>query len=444
MERRYLKNLEDWLNAPYRKPLLVYGARQVGKTYLIKDIFAEKHFSNRYIYVDCLKNRRVRDYLKETLDPQKIIAFLSTEFNMDINKDTLLIFDEAQECLPIITAMKYFCQERREIPMIVTGSMVRIKLKRATEKNENENGFLFPVGKINQLNIHPLDFGEYLYNRNKKLYDRLKDNYLKFLPLEKEFHELALDYFYDYLYVGGMPEAANVFLKSKDYRMTEKVLSELYSDYLSDMELYQISNEAIIRTRKIFDNIYSQLAKENKNFKVSNIEKDARNRDLASPIDWLEFACLAKKSYVQKERVTLPFDKSGSTYRIYLADMGIFTYQSKEKATTFFDSNSRNTLSGVYFENYVADELMFHDYELFYWKGKDECEFEFLIEKDGEIYPIDVKKKKGTLNSLEKYSSHNHVEKVIKVSQGYLGYDSEKKILTIPFYDFFLFLEEQK
>lgn len=143
-----------------------------------------------------------------------------------------------------------------------------------------------------------------------------------------------------------------------------------------------------------------------------------------------------------KEIVTTPLSGEGERiYRLYLADMGIFTYQSKENATNFIDGKYRSSLSGVYFENYVATELTYHGYPLFYWQGKNDAELEFLIESKGKVFPIDVKKKKGSLNSLSKYSSHNHLEMAIKVSANQYGFDKESKILTIPFYQLFLLLE---
>ena len=133
MYRKYIKNLIDWLNSDRRKPLMVWGARQVGKTTLIKDIFAEEFFKNKYIYIDCRIEHNFVDYCMKHVNAKEIINYLALEKNMIIDKNTLLIFDEAQECLPIITLMKYFCQDYREIPVIVTGSMVRIKIQRASK-----------------------------------------------------------------------------------------------------------------------------------------------------------------------------------------------------------------------------------------------------------------------------------------------------------------------
>lgn len=211
------------------------------------------------------------------------------------------------------------------------------------------------------------------------------------------------------------------------------------------MELYQASPEAIVRAKKVFENIYSQLNKESKNFKPSLLEKDLRNRDLRSSLDWLMFAFLIQKSALVKENVTIPLlENSDSIYRLYLTDMGIFTYQSGVNAKYFLSKEGRNTLSGIFYENYVAVELMSLGYKLYYWKGKQDAEFEYLIDDGENIIPIDVKKKKGSLKSLEKYKSHNKLKYAVKVSENSYRYDEDNKVLTLPFYYVSFFLAEFK
>lgn len=437
MYRKYLLDLVEWKNDQYRKPLICWGARQVGKTYLIKELFAEKYFPNKFIYIDCRVENDFVNYCMEHLNARKIIEYLSLDKDMIIDKDTLLIFDEAQECLPIITLLKYFCQDFREIPVIVSGSMVRIKLKRENNKRGgSENGkFLFPVGKINQLTIFPMNFEEFLFNRNKQLYDSLLNTYNSNKKCNDLIHDKAMEIFYEYMLIGGMPEAVAMFLETKSYQKAKKTLIELYDNYLADMELYQASPESIVRTKKIFENIYTQLNKETKNFKASLIEKNAKGRDLKTPIDWLSLSHLINKASLIKENVTIPLiDSDESLYRIYLSDIGIFSYQSKINSTTFIDKNVRNSLSGIFYENYVASELARAGYKLFYWKGKGNSEFEFIIEYDSTIIPIDVKRSKARLDSLEKFKNHNKLFLAIKISENKYGYDEINKILTIPFY----------
>lgn len=444
MYRKYLEDLKQWYADDNRKPLMVWGARQVGKSYLLKELFAKEFFKDSFIYVDCRDDYAFTDYCIDHPNAKEILNYLALREDKEINKDTLIIFDEAQECLPIVTMMKYFCQDYREIPIIVTGSMVRLKIKRTNNKRgAKKEQFLFPVGKINQLTIYPLNFEEYLINKNKNLYNIIKQSIIDKKPLENEIHNMAMQCFYDYLLIGGMPEAVNEFIETGNYQKTRTILKDLYDNYLGDMELYQASPEAIIRSRKIFENIYAQLNKESKNFKFSMIEEKAKARDLASPVDWLTTAHLTMKSSNVKERITYPLNESNdSLYRLYLCDMGMFSYQSKINPTSFIDDNYKNTLSGIFFENYVAIELVNKGYDLYYWTGKDYAELEFIIQVNEKTIPIDVKKNKGTLNSLEKYSQHNHLDMAIKVSSNKYGYDDASKILTIPFYALPFYLNE--
>ncbi len=438
MYRKYVNNLVEWLNNDKRKPLMVWGARQVGKTTLIKDIFAEKYFKNKYVYIDCRVEHAFVDYCMNHVNAKEVINYIELEKDIVIDKNVLLIFDEAQECLPIITLMKYFCQDYQEIPVIVTGSMVRIKIQRENRKrgNNSNDKFLFPVGKINQLTIYPMNFEEFLINRNKTLYDILLDKFNKGEKCDDLIHSKAIEVFYEYMLIGGMPEAVDVFLETKNYQQSRMVLKDLYDNYLADMELYQASPESIVRAKSIFENIFNQLNKESKNFKASMIENGSRTRDMRSPIDWLTLAYLVNKASLIKETVTIPLiDSNESLYRLYLSDMGMFSYQSKINPVTFIDKTSRNSLSGIFFENYVATELVNSGYKLFYWRGKGDSEFEFIVEYDSHIIPIDVKKSKGSLDSLEKFKNHNKLFIAIKISENKFGYDDKNKILTIPFYN---------
>lgn len=232
-----------------------------------------------------------------------------------------------------------------------------------------------------------------------------------------------------------MPEACDVFLETKNYQESRSTLKELYDNYLSDMSLYQASDESIIRARKVFQNIFNELNKESKNFKSSLIEKNTRLRDYENPIDWLELAYIVNKSHLVKETVKVPLiDSNESLFRLYLSDTGLFSLQSNIDPTTFINKNTTNTLSGIFFENYVANELINQGYKLFYWNGKNNSEFEFVIEYNSYIIPIDVKKTRGSLNSLEKFKNHNKLFLAIKISSNNLGYNKESKILTIPFY----------
>lgn len=437
MERIALQKLIDWKENKKRKPLMVWGARQVGKTYLIKNLFAEIYYNKNYIYVDCKIEDEIRNFCSNTANAEKIIEYISLRKGKQITANTLLIFDEVQECPNLISSLKYFCQDFREIPVIATGSMVRIKLQRETHKrgSKENDKFLFPVGKINQMTVYPMTFDEFLMNSNRMLYNVVESAYLNRKPLDSTIHELALEQVYKYLLIGGMPEAVETYIEDDSLFEAREVLKVLYDNYLSDMELYQASPEAILRSRALFQNIYKELNKESKNFSPGLIEEKSKTRDFATSIQWLTLAHVVNQSFQLKEHITIPLmPDNESNFRLFLGDIGMFSYQSGVNAASFISSERENTLSGIFFENFVANELIAKEHKLFYWRGKTSAELEFIMESDNKLYPIDVKKGRGTLNSLEKFANHNKFEYAIKVSKNNYGYDAEQKLLTVPFY----------
>ncbi len=438
MERNALSNLLNWNQHPKRKPMIVWGARQVGKTHLIRDIFATTYYKDSYIYIDCKADDEVREFCSKTANAGKIIEYLSLYKGQSIDSSTLLIFDEIQECPNLISALKYFCQDYREIPVIATGSMVRIKLQRETNKRGGgKNQFLFPVGKIDQMTLYPMTFDEFLLNSNQILYDKIKEAYSNRKPLDNSVHELAMEQLFRYLLVGGMPEAVDVYLSTGNLLESRKTLEDLYDNYLSDMELYQASREAILRSRNLFSGIYKELNRESKNFSPGLIEKNSKTRDFATSIQWLTMAHIIHQSFQLKEHVTTPLMKDDDGhFRLYLCDIGMFSYQSGINSASFVSNEKQNTLSGIFFENYVANELVAKGIDLFYWKGKASSEMEFIVESANELFPLDVKKGKSFLNSLEKFSSHNKYKFAVKISKNNYGYSetNKAKLLTIPLY----------
>ncbi len=459
MRRSVETKLLGWKNDKYRKPLLITGARQVGKTYLIKDIFGPQNFK-KMVYIDFRENKQIRKFVKNHPNAKNIIDFLSLNFETEIDKDTLLFFDEIQEAVQILTAAKYFCQDFPEIPVIMTGSLVRVKLKQLEsdengnvkfdneinpENQDGHNNFFYPVGKIDQIDMYPMTFDEFILECRPTLYSLIEKSIVEGVKLETEVHELALDAFYTYLQVGGMPEAVKIYSETKSILRCQQTIQRIYNDYLADMGLYQLSSSTIVRSRMIFDSIYDQLGKENKNFKISEIEKGKRFRDYLTPFDWLELARLIYKSNMIKEHVTLPLsNQNDSLFRVYLPDCGLFTYQSRINLSTFMTSLKNNTLSGVFMENYVAIELRSRDIPLFFWKGKTSSEFEFILDINGEAIPLDAKKSRGNLGSLETYKTLNHYSGCLKVSTNNYGIDEINEITTMPFYALPFYLEKLK
>lgn len=443
MERKKIEELEKWLKSPRRKPLIVWGARQVGKTYLVKELFAKRYFKD-FVYIDLKKDTAAKAFFSTTSNADEYLTYIETRYQKKLNSETLLIFDEVQQCHQVLSALKYFCQDHRELPVIATGSLVRLSIKQQETKNSTDE-FLFPVGKIDSMTVHPVSFEEYLMNVNPILLNMIKESYSTKSVLKQPYHQMALDLLHEYLTIGGLPEALDIFIQEKSYVDATATLKEVYQNYLGDMDTYNVSTETILKTRNVYKNIFAQLNKENKNFKVSLVEKGKSNRDYFNAYEWLELAHVIYRCKNIKGHVTLPFqEESAGLFRIYLADVGIFAFQSQVNQADFFVKERRNTLAGVFYENFVACEFAAKELPLFYWTGKQTHEFEFIIYSSGKLYPIDVKKEKGNLASLEEFRQINGNCIAIKISANNFGYNKEKNILTIPHYATFLLAEDLK
>ena len=443
MKRKYLSKLEEWIQKPDRKPLMVWGARQVGKSYLVEELFAKKFFKDRYLKIDLSDEDDFVEYAENNSNLEKVLDYIELHYHFVPDKDHLLFFDEAQECPSIVKMMKHFCEKRRDIPLIVSGSLVRLRINRDSKKANKT--FLFPVGKINQLYVYPMTFDEFLANYDSNMYEYVKRKFESKDLIDQYIHQELIDVFRTYMFVGGMPEAVQTFLDYKDkkiraYKETSKKIQEIYDDYLADMGLYQTSTESMIRSRLIYKDIYKQLNKENENFKISNTIENAKNRDMINPYFWLTTANVVLQSFRLKEKITLPLiEDENSIFRFYLSDVGMFTHQSGLDYERFLIDKD-NALSGIYYENYVATELVARRYPLFYWKGKRSSEFEFIMNIDNSIVAIDAKRGKSNLNSLEEFRNHNKTDLIIKVSSNQYGYNEDQKLLTLPFYFFSFYL----
>ncbi len=441
VERTKLAELKAWYASARRKPLVIWGARQVGKTYLVKKLFAERDFKS-YVYIDLKKDVDARAFFSTTADADKYLEYIEARYGKKISNEVPLIFDEVQQCNQVLSALKYFWQDHPELPVIATGSMVRLSIKHSEHKNTN-NDFLFPVGAIDSINVYPMNFEDYLLNANKVLLDRIREAYKNKKALEQYEHELALDYLYEYLTIGGLPEALASFVENNSYVDAYKAIRSIYDNYLADMDTYNISNETILKTRNVYKNIFAQINKENKNFKIGEIEKGRSNRDYFYAYQWLELAKIVYHSRKKTGKITFPLiDEDEGLFRMYLSDAGMFAYQSKTNQADFFTKDKRNTLSGVFYENYVATELVAKEIPLYYWSGGKQHEFEFIVENNGKILPIDVKKKKGSLHSLASFRLCNPKSTAIKISSNNYGYNAENDILTIPLYEVFLLAED--
>lgn len=441
MERKKLADLEKWLKSPRRKPLVIWGARQVGKTYLVEELFAKRYFKD-YIYIDLKKDSQARSFFSTTSNADDYLTYIEARYGKKPSSEILLIFDEVQQCHQVLSALKYFCQDHRELPVIATGSLVRLSIKQQETKHSSDE-FLFPVGKIDSMTVYPVSFEEYLMNVNPVILKMIQESYSSKTALKEPYFEMAMDLLHEYLTIGGLPEALDIFIQEKSYVDATKILKEVYKNYLGDMDTYNVSKETILKTRNVYKNIFSQLNKENKNFKVSLVEAGKSNRDYFNAYEWLELAHVIYRCRNIKGHVNFPLmEEYSGLFRLYLADEGIFTFQSQVNQADFFVKDRRNTLSGVFYENYIACEFAAKEIPLFYWTGKQTHEFEFIVYSGGKLYPVDSKKEKGSLGSLEEFRQINGPCTAIKISSNNFGYNKEKDILTIPHFAVFLLADD--
>ena len=442
MERLAANDLEKWYSSKRRKPLVIWGARQIGKTYLARELFAKKHFRD-FVYIDLKKDNKAADFFSTTSNPEEYLQYIETRYSKRIASDVPLIFDEVQQCHQVLSSLKYFCQDYPELPIIATGSLVRLSIRQQSKSDADD--FLFPLGKVDSLFVYPMTFEEYLLNTNPTMLEKIKTAYSTITPLKPYEHELAMDMLYEFLTIGGLPEALDIFVGEHSYVDAAKAIENVYSNYLADMYTYNVSNETILKTRKVYGNIFSQLNKENKNFKITQVEQGKSNRDYFNAFQWLELANIIYRSRRLTGKVTLPLlEDTEGLFRIYLCDEGMFAYQSKIPRSDFFVRDRRNTLSGIFYENYVADEFTAKGIPLFFWTGKGAHEFEFVVENQGSVLPVDVKKGNSKMNSLQSFRNFNPHSTAIKISSANFGYNAEQDILTIPLYAVFAFADNIK
>ncbi|MGN1052584.1 MAG: ATP-binding protein, partial [Candidatus Scatosoma sp.] len=309
MERKIYQDLLKWKNSEERKPLILQGTRQVGKTYIV-NYFAGKEYQN-YVYCNFEKENGLGDFFTD-LNPENIIRKLANYKRKEIlPKNTLIVFDEIQACPQAITSLKYFNEEANEYHIVALGSLLGVSV--------NRGNFSFPVGKVQFLTMHPMDFEEYLLaNGEEYLVGQIKDCYATDTPLDALFHERALDYYKEYLFVGGMPEVVENYIKNKNTEMVRIAQQTIIESYQNDMGKYNKRSE-IPKTKIVYKNISTQLAKENKKFQYKNIKSGGRASEFENAIEWLCLAGVASRLY-RIEQIALPLNayRSLSDFKLYM------------------------------------------------------------------------------------------------------------------------------
>ncbi len=432
MKRNIEKLLNKWKNNPLRKPLILTGARQIGKTYIVNK-FAKNHYQN-IINVNFEKNTDVHAFFEGNIEPKEIIRNLEIYFNIRIIPgSTLIFFDEVQAYPPAITSLKYFYEEANDYHIIAAGSLLGVALNRKF----NRNSFSYPVGKVDELRMYPMNFEEFLIALDEdNLINSIEESYEINKPLNDSIHQKALRLYCIYLTIGGMPEAVSLYLKEKSLLLSSHVAERIYQDYLKDTSKYVSLTEGI-KNKACYDSIVSQLLKENKSFKYSNVEKGKSSQYFGSSIEWLINAGLAfKSSLLKTPRLPLVAHIDEFLFRFYLNDVGLFRYKAGLKLSNISNPFYRDDITGVLAENYVATELSSYNILLYYWKGKALAEIDFMVEYHNEVCPLEVKAGvRVTSNSLNSYKNNYRVNTSFRVSMKNFGF--ENNIKSVPLYAVF-------
>ena len=427
MKRLFEDTLIKWKNNGMKKPLMVIGARQTGKTYTIEKFISENF--EEHLSFNIEKEERIRDIFEKSIDAEVIIKELELYIGKNIDLDkTVIFFDEIQESERLITSLKYFCESKLPFKIICAGSLLGVKLKRLKSS--------FPVGKVTIEYMYPLNFEEFLLATGKEmLRDKIKECYKTMTPLPDFAHEDALKLYRLYLCVGGMPEAVDNFVNNglDIFKFDFKILSNIRESYVADMKKYVDNKSESVKIEKVYYSIPEQLAKENKNFQYSILEKNARSRKYRNPIVWLMASKLVLiANNVKRVEIPLKVFADENTFKLYLSDVGLLLNLSEIKYNEVLMDEDFN-FKGVITENYVAQELIRQFPSLYYWTSDRDAEVDFLIHTNDGIIPIEVKS--GINNkskSLNVYIEYNKPKYAIRLSTRNFGF--ENNIKSIPLY----------
>ena len=401
------------------------GARQVGKTYLA-NIFGKNEYQS-VIYCMLEGNEELQSCF-ETLDCSVIIDKISRVKKTKIVKnEMLIILDEIQSCPKALTSLKMFCEQEKDYHIIALGSLLGIATHR--------DSFSYPVGKVNQMEMFPLDFEEFLLAyEQEELVERIKKSYREDLYLDETYHNIAIDFYKKYLFVGGMPEIVKSYIDNENEELVTIKQNEIINQYLSDMNKYNTESEKG-KTQLIYKNISRQLAKENKKFKYSLIKSSARARDYEEPIEWLELAGIANKIN-RLEQIKLPLNvySSMSDFKLYMSDVGLLTAMGNLKYEDIGVKNELlNDFMGGLVENYVFNQLRYNKLDLYYWVYDNSAEVDFITRIADDIIPIEVKSGYRTKSkSLNKYIESFNPAYAIRISEKNFGF--ENGIKSVPLY----------
>lgn len=426
MYRKIMKYLKEWKSNPYRKPLILQGARQVGKTYSILE-FGRMEYEN-VAYFNFETDPLLVKTFDESIDPGYLIPILSRRSGQTIIREkTLIVLDEVQLCERALTSLKYFCENAPEYHIIVAGSLLGVAV--------NREQFSFPVGKVDMKTLHPMDMEEFLLACGEsELVRQIKGCFQNNTPMPAVLHDAALTFYRQYLVVGGMPDCVSKYLETRDFILVLHTQEMVLQSYLNDMSKYNSQNE-IKKTRLVYDNITVQLSKKNTRFQYKLIKTGARAAEFENAIEWLSLSGIITRIYrVEQPRKPLENYRDIDSFKTYVSDVGLLCAKKDIVAEdVIYLSNELDDFKGGMVENYVCCQLTANEYKSYYWTSERGAEVDFIIQREGKIIPIEVKSANNTkAKSLNVYMDTHKPEYAIKLSTKNFGFEDGKK--TVPLY----------
>ncbi|MFH0994169.1 MAG: ATP-binding protein [Pseudomonadota bacterium] len=428
MQRKLMEKLVAWKGRPGHMPLVVYGARQVGKTYLL-DRFGKERFED-VVYVNFETDESLASTFSENIDPARLLNMLDVYFRTRIIPGkTLIVLDEIQACERALTSLKYFCEKAPEYDVVAAGSLLGVSVNRERHS--------FPVGKVELLTLHSLDFEEFLLAlEEERLIAAIREAVETDTPLPELLHGRALEHYRTFLVVGGMPGVVNAYLREgriMDARSTQHLI---LNSYVADMSKYATHAETT-RIMACFDSIPAQLGKENRKFQYKVVRKGGSATLFGASIDWLAAAGIVVKcDKIEHGFMPPEAHRDLSSFKLYMSDAGLLTAKSGVIPMTLLSEREENTFAGAIAENFIAQNLQARGYRLYYWASNGQAEVDFLIQRGDALIPIEVKSGHHTRSrSLSVYREKYKPAYSIRLSTKQFGF--ENKIKSVPLYAVF-------
>ncbi len=424
MERTVFTKLNEWKNSKNRKPLIIRGARQVGKTWLMKE-FGKTSFE-QCVYINFDNNSRLKKIFNQDFDIKRIILFISAETGISVNsKNTLLIFDEIQEAPKALSALKYFYENAPEYAVICAGSLLGIALNEGTS---------FPVGKVDFLDLYPFSFKEFLLALNESSLVEIlnsKDQNL-ILAMKSKFITRLKEYYF----VGGMPEAILTFIEKNDFNKVRQIQKNLIAYYEQDFSKHAPLNQ-VPRLNLVWNSIPKQLAKENRKFIYGQIRNGARAKDFEIAIQWLNNCGLIHLVHnVSKPVFPLKSYEELDSFKIYLHDIGLLCAMGDIDAKTILDENKFfSEFKGAITEQFVLQELIAnYNFPIYYYSAPNSSgEIDFLIQTEGKIIPIEVKAAEN-LQAKSLKAFHQKYQNELSIRTSLSDFRTDDWLTNIPLY----------